>query len=359
MIIENGIKIQNIYYMLAYAFSILKNDGYEKLASEHFENTAYLLSAILAKGIAIQVKRGLGKEYIPITETLSTLRGKIDISQSIKGQTMLKKQLICSYDEFSANTKLNQILKTTVSILLRTKIKPQVKKDLKNLMMYFKDIDTLNPYTIDWNMRFNRNNQSYQMLISICYLVIKGLLQKDDKGDMKMQKFLDEQRMSRLYEKFILEYYKKHLPSDKYIVKSKEIEWNEDNNFFDFLPKMQSDIYIENKITGEILIIDAKFYTRNMATSQFGNKQTFHSNNLYQIFTYVKNKDRDNTGNVSGILLYAKTDEEVTPNAEFMMGGNKIEVRSLDLGGEFDDIQHKLNNILHKEFTLCKNTIYL
>ena len=343
MIVENGIRIQNIYYMLAYAFSVLKNDGYEKLASEDFENTADLLSAILAKGISIIVKRGLGKEYIPITEPLSALRGKIDIAQSIKGQTILKKQLVCSYDEFSVNTKLNQILKTTVNILLREEIKIDVKKDLKNLMMYFKDVDIINPYTIDWNIRFNRNNLSYQMLISICYLVIKGLLQKDDKGDMKMQKFLDERQMSRLYEKFILEYYKKYLPRDKYIVKSKEIEWNEDNNFFDFLPKMQSDIYIENKITGEILIIDAKFYTRSMATSQFGNKQTFHSNNLYQIFTYVKNKDRDNTGNVSGMLLYAKTDEGVAPDAEFIMGGNRMEVRSLDMAGEFKDIEKQLN----------------
>ncbi len=344
MITENGIRIQNIYYMLAYAFSILKNDGYEKLASEDFENTADLLSAILAKGIALQVKRGLGKEYIPITEPLATLRGKIDIAQSIKGQTMLRKQLVCSYDEFSVNTKLNQIIKTTVNILLREKIKTDVKKDLKNLMMYFKDVDTLNPYTIDWNIRFNRNNQSYQMLTSICYLVIKGLLQKDANGDMKMQKFLDEQRMSSLYEKFIFEYYKKHFSHIVDVTRS-HIEWQiEDGNLYlDLLPKMKSDIMLSTKDGSKILIIDAKYYSRSMAKSQFGNKQTFHSHNLYQIFTYVKNKDVNNTGNVSGMLLYAKTDEDVTPDAEFSMGGNRIEVRNLDLGGDFQLIKEQLD----------------
>ncbi len=349
MITENGIRIQNIYYMLAYAFSVLKNDGYEKLASEDFENTADLLSAILAKGIALQVKRGLGKEYIPITEPLATLREKIDIAHSIKGQTMLRKQLVCSYDEFSVNTKLNQIIKTTVNILLREKIKTQVKKDLKNLMMYFKDVDTLNPYTIDWNIRFNRNNQSYQMLTSICYLVIKGLLQKDANGDMKMQKFLDEQRMSRLYEKFILEYYKKHFPEFK--VSSSQIEWDieSDNEYVSFLPKMQSDIMISNGI--HTLIIDAKYYSRSMATSQFGNKQTFHSHNLYQIFTYVKNKDMDNKGNVSGMLLYAKTDEEVTPDAKFSMGGNRIEIRSLDLNRDFLEIENQLKVLVKRLFS--------
>lgn len=345
MITNNGIKIQNIYYMLAYAFSILKENGYEKLASEEFDNTADLLASILAKGLAIQVKRGLGKEYIPISEPLSTLRGKIDISQSIKGQTMLKKQLVCSYDEFSINTKYNQILKATVLVLLREDIKLPIKKELKNLMMYFKEVDTINLYTIDWNMRFHRHNASYQMLLSICYLVIKGLIQKNDKGDMKMQKFLDEKRMSRLYEKFILEYYKYHFPMLK--VSSSQIDWDveNENEYVSFLPKMQSDIMISTKDGSKVLIIDAKFYTRSMAISQFGNKQTFHSHNLYQIFTYVKNKDRNNSGNVNGMLLYAKTDEEVTPDAEFMMGDNRIMVKSLDLNKEFVTIKKQLNDL--------------
>lgn len=32
---------------------------------------------------------------------------------------------------------------------------------------------------INWQLRFNRNNQNYQMLINICWLIIKGLLQVD------------------------------------------------------------------------------------------------------------------------------------------------------------------------------------
>lgn len=49
------------------------------------------MAAILAKGIAVQIKQELGKEYIPQTEALSALRGKIDIAESLKMQTMLKK----------------------------------------------------------------------------------------------------------------------------------------------------------------------------------------------------------------------------------------------------------------------------
>ena len=87
------IPIQNVYYMLSYAFQVLNEQGYKNIATEQFNNTAELMAAILAKGIAVQIKRGLGKEYIPKTEPLSALRGNIDIAESIKTQTMLKKQI--------------------------------------------------------------------------------------------------------------------------------------------------------------------------------------------------------------------------------------------------------------------------
>ena len=98
------IPVQNVYYMLSYAFKVLNEQGYKRIATEEFNNTAELMAAILAKGIAVQLKRGLGKEYISQTEELSSLRGKIDIAESIKTQSMIRKKLICTYDDFSVNT---------------------------------------------------------------------------------------------------------------------------------------------------------------------------------------------------------------------------------------------------------------
>ena len=72
--------------MLSYAFQILKEHGYKNIETENFENTAELFAAILIKGVSLQVKRGLNQEYIAKTEPLSTIRGKVDITESIKGQ---------------------------------------------------------------------------------------------------------------------------------------------------------------------------------------------------------------------------------------------------------------------------------
>ena len=66
---------------------------------------------------------------------------------------------------------------------------------------------------------------------------------------------------------------------------------------------------------------------------------------MYQIFTYVKNQDVMGDGSVSGMLLYAKTDEDITPDQDFMMNGNRISVKTLDLNLEFADIVSQLNFI--------------
>lgn len=338
------IRIQNIYYMLSYAFQVLKEQGYTKCSSEEFENTADLLSAILAKGISVQIKRGLGKEYISVAEPLYSLRGKIDISESIKTQVIMKRQLICSYDDFSVNSYLNQIIKATVELLMHYDIARKQKKELRNLILYFKNVNEIDPFNIDWNIHYNRNNQTYQMLISVCYLIIKGLLQTDSQGNMRIQKFLDEQRMCRLYEKFILEYYKREFPNLQ--VSASQIQWQLDDGISTLLPIMQSDIMISDGL--KTLIIDAKYYSHTIQVQY--DSRTLHSNNLYQIFTYVKNQDVGNTGNVAGMLLYAKTDEDITPDCDFNMSGNKISVRTLDLNIDFNNIAAQLDKVVESYF---------
>ena len=116
------IPVQNIYHMLAYAFQILREQGYKSIATEEFHNVAELCAAILSKGISGQLKRGLGREYIEKTEALSTVHGRIDISESIRTQSIHKQQLVCTYDDFSVNSYLNRIIKTTMELLLRADI---------------------------------------------------------------------------------------------------------------------------------------------------------------------------------------------------------------------------------------------
>ncbi len=330
--------------MLAYAFSVLNKSEYRALATEDFDNAAELCAAILERGVSQQLKRGLGQEYVSRTEARSSLRGKIEVTESVKSQAVLRRQLVCSYDEFSVDTTMNRVIKATVALLVRSDISRARKKSLKKLMVFFADVRDIDLHTVDWNMRYDRNNRTYRMLMAVCWLVVKGLLQTQSDGSVRMMDFFDEQRMSRLYEKFILEYFRREHPQLR--ASASFIDWALDDGMSDGLPAMRSDITLSAR--GRVLIIDAKYYTSTMQT--YYEKKTVKSGNLYQIFAYVKNKQAaleragDDT-EVSGMLLYAATDEEVQPDATYRMSGNRISATTLDLDRPFEEIRAQLDGI--------------
>lgn len=368
-----AIPIENIYYMLSYYFKFdaLNNKIKNVNNTQKFETIADLTSQILIRGVNILSKRGFAKEYILCSEALSTLKGKIDISDSIKTMSFNKKRLICLYDNFSINFYLNRIIKTAICELLKFDIPKEIKerkeelkrkKELRKILHFFNEVETIEIHKINWNIQYNRNNQIYRILISVCHLFIKGLLISDLPKN-KENLFLNtanEKYMSTLYEKFILNYYASKF-KDEIKSTASQIDWaiedNNDNNDNDIknniemLPKMQTDIMltcmdktkIKNK--NKILIIDAKYYSKPLK-KQF-DKDKIDSNNLYQIFSYVKNKSLENTDyEVSGMLLYAKTNKNnIDINESYNMSGNKIIVRSLDLTCSFNDIAKQLNEI--------------
>lgn len=337
------IPIQNIYYMLAYAFRVLQKREYKKMATEPFHNTAELCAAILTIGIATQCKKGLYQTYQEQTELLSVFRGKIDINASLQAKSMWKKEMVCQYDTFSSNIYHNRILKSTILLLLKADITNARKKALRKYLIFFQNVDNIDIKQIDWHIPYHRNNQTYRMLLSICYLVVKGLLQSNANGTMTFMDFFDEQQMHRLYEKFVFTYYQQEFPQIK--VTASKIPWQVDDGFCKLLPTMQTDIMLS--YDKQCLIIDTKYYAHTLQM-RFDIKK-IHSQNLYQIFTYTKNKTTPEQ-EVSGMILYAKTDEQMQPNHVYHMSGTKISVKTLDLCCHFSEIAKQCNQIVYDHF---------
>lgn len=341
---DKGILIRNIFYMLTYAFQELRRNNYEKIAGEDFDNIYDLFAEILACGISCQLKQGLHRDYVQYNDTLSALKGKLDINSTIRNFISRKNKLGCEFDELSVDNKFNQILKATACILLKHKeVKPARKAALKKLMPYFADVSAIEIKNIKWNtMRFDRNCKTYRMLMYICYFVIDNMLLTTEKGEYIMNTFSDE-HMCRLYEKFILEYFKRHHPETK--ARAAQIDWNIDKetSTVSILPILQTDILLDLK--GRTLIIDAKYYGKTWQ-EHYG-KLTVHSHNLNQVFTYVMNYDCKLTGKVDGMLLYAKTQEEVVPDGKVNYNtGNTIYVKTLDLNQKFEGIKSQLDKLI-------------
>ena len=339
-------RVQNIYYMLAYAFQALYENGYRNVASEKFKNGLELLAEILCRGVSTQIKRGLNRQYLMWEEALSTPRGKIEVNASIKSLTLRKKQLVCTYDEFSMDTYPNRIIKTTLSVLLRSNLSPARKKELRKLVIFFDGVTLLDIHTINWNIPYDRNNQTYRMILAICQMLLMGMLQTEADGTVKVMEYLDDQSLAKLYEKFILGYYQREHPELK--AYAPQIKWAVDDDYVFQLPTMQTDIVLSDKHSGKTLIIDAKYYTHNMQMKAPYMTRTIHSGNLYQIFTYVKNWPARPDESVAGMLLYAETDDEVQPDNDYQICGNTISVKTLDLNCDFSLIAEQLDEIVKR-----------
>lgn len=345
--IDRSIVIQNVYVMLAYAFRAIKAKSISRVGRENFDNLHDLLAEILIRGMNSQIKRGLHQDYLSRTEELSTVRGRIDIAQTVNRRAHSRGRVVCNFDEYLPDTPHNQALKSAISLLIRRgNISRARQVSLRRLLPYLEDVALVPPTSVRWNeLHYHRANASYRLLLGVCELIVLGLLPNEDDGDMKLESWFSDEAMSTLYERFLREYFVLHHP--ELSPSAPLIDWAVSDGIasgLHQLPKMRTDLTLRKGANR--LIIDAKYYGKSMQTNRFSAKSTVNSANLYQILTYVKNEDIKQTGNVAGLLLYAKTDGFEQPELDVVVQGSRIGAQTLDLNKPWVEVRAQLDALV-------------
>lgn len=332
--------------MLAYAFTSLKTLGVQNVCTEEFEHIADLYAEILIKGITLQLKRGIARTYEEREEESACLRGKLLVNETLGRQTLRHGRVFCRHSEFSEDNTLNRILCATLEALAKTNIERDRKKRLLRLLQYFPHVMRIPLSRINWDIHYNRQNQNYRMLVGICRLVAQGLLQGQQEGDAALESFEHDGQMSRLYEKFLLNYYRTTFPQLK--VNARHIDWQIEEGDAMLLPTLRTDVTISNG--RKALIIDAKYY-EHILREYYGSEKHDRAN-LTQVLNYVDQLSHElgPAHEVSGMLLYAGTDETQCVNQEFVTCGKRIAIRILDLNTEFAEIERQLRDIVDHYF---------
>lgn len=336
-------KIRNIYYMLCFSFNknLLNLKDISTVGTESFNNIYNLFSIILCIMVRKQTKKGITKNYINELDEITTIKGKINISQTIKSNSLIKNRIYCDYDDFSENNPLNQIIKTTAYYLINSNyIGKATKKELKKTMIYFSNVEVVEISSINWKkLIYNRNNNSYKQIIVLCELILKGLIASDKKGKEKFKEFLDETALHRIYENFIREYYrKKGLPASK-----RKFKLTENEN--SIIGMAETDITLENET--DMLIIDAKFYDHILNEGRYEGSKIISRDNVNQVFTYVVKQKFDTNKKVKGMLLYAQTLNEPEEYAPAIIAGYEIKIKTLDLNKDWNHICETLDKIAY------------
>ncbi|WP_344737291.1 5-methylcytosine-specific restriction endonuclease system specificity protein McrC [Microbacterium awajiense] len=343
--IDRSIVIRNVYVMLAYAFRTMRTEGADRFATEKFDHLHDLLAEILALGVGTQVKRGLHRDYLAMSEELATVRGRINVGRTASARSITRGRVVCEFDEYEIDTPHNQALKAAITLLIRHGEVSTPRKDaLRRVLPYLDTVTSVAPTSIRWeSLTYHRSNASYRLLLGVCELTIRGLLPTESAGTARLASWLPDEKMNVLFERFLREYYAFHHP--ELSPGARIIPWDLDQPsiFGGQLPEMRTDVTLRS--ANRTIIIDAKYYGNTLQQGLSG-KETVHSGNLYQVLAYVKNEDRKRTGAVSGLLLYAQTEAIAQPDLDVIVQGNRIGAQTLDLNQSWESIAARLESVL-------------
>lgn len=352
---ESGkIPIQNIYYLLCYAWNRLEERDIVDVTGIDSTNLADLFARVLIGGVGHLFKRGFDRGYVEFIEDTRSLRGKLLFNPTIKRNLFIKAQVTCGFDELSYNVLHNQILKASIGALICIEnLDAELKNRLIGLYRKLHEIEDirLTPDCFS-RVQLNRNNAFYDFLLKICELIYDNLLASEDPGKSRFRDFLqDESKMARLFEDFVRNFYK--LEAAGYHVGREDIYWygkGMDDPSAAYLPKMVTDISIESE--NSKVVIDTKYYRD--ALQRYYDREKIHSQHIFQIFAYLKNLEIRGGVNqhCTGVLLYPTVDNDVHFSTPLDQNHNLI-VHTLNLNQDWKLIHKDLTELLTVSHKAC------
>lgn len=334
------VPIHNLFYLLSYANEM--PELIDSLADVDDELITYdFLVKRFNSEVRLMLSRGMVKNYVAAEKETSNISGRILINESMPSLMWRRSTIVCEKDEYTEDILVNQIVKRTLEKIYHT---PIVTKHLRRqCYLLWEEIPYVSGITLSerifTKIHFHRHNAHYKRIIHLAYLLFMLQLLSHKQGDWTLfTASLSDSELNRLFERFLFNFYKQK--QEKYKVHGEYFPWELEGNK-DFLPRMETDVSLTHKYKNEKIIIDAKFY-QNIFQTNF-NKESFHSHNMYQMFTYLQHQKEDQF--VRGILIYpynGRHIKEVYRYDDKMM----FEVMTVNLGAQWEQIEGELLKII-------------
>ncbi|BAZ52044.1 McrBC 5-methylcytosine restriction system component-like protein [Nostoc sp. NIES-4103] len=301
--INPKVPIQNLFGMLEYAYKLKSFRFLEGLMGcQSMEGFYSNLAHVLAHKILERCHKGLYRAYLPKTDQLAYIRGKLDVKQAIQKPWDVKVK--CYYEEHTADIAENQILAWTLHIIgHRGLCSEQVSSTVRKVYHTLQRTVTLQPYSAEdcIGRQYNRLNEDYRLLHYLCRFFLENTTPSYEKGKNTTLPFL--LNMDSLYEMFVAEWLKENLPPH-FTLKSQERISIGKNLYF----KTDLVLYETSNFTPRY-ILDTKYKKPSKPSSQ----------DIAQVVAYAVSKHCPEV-----ILIYPSS---LTNSLDLLVGN--IRVRSL------------------------------
>jgi 5-methylcytosine-specific restriction enzyme subunit McrC len=340
------IPIRNLFYLLSYVWDVDWEMEWSAIDAEKSGDALNLLTRILATSTDRIFRRGLDRGYKEVSEELYGVRGRIDIANTIKRNGFASGKLTCGYEELDYSVLHNQIIKTTLTKLIHTNALDKNLReeviDLAHRMRYIAPVE-LNQ-NIFSKVRFHSNLRSYRLPISVCRLIYDQLLPSQTTGQYEFVNITDE-KLFRIFEKFIFKFYEKHIDKTVYTgIKKERLGWQDtsfEGGIDDFLPSLETDVSLFNATNK--LVIECKFYESAIQTRTFGEankKNSFIATHINQLFVYLKNLEIKDKSILSGMIIYPENAEKI--DSTYNIQGHRVSIKTINLDATAQEINDQM-----------------
>ena len=218
--LQPKVPLSNLFRMWAVAYHLdvrfLSNLFHCQTVRQAYEH----LAGVLAQRVLNRAHNGLYRSYEPQQALLSTVRGRIDVTQAVRRPWRI--QLPCQFEENTYDNEDNQIVAWTLhhiagSGLCSPRTQPRVQQACRVLaggvsLHAFASRDCM-------GRSYHRLNQDYKMLHALCRFFLDDVNPTHLSGAHPMLPFLVD--MSMLFEQFVAAWLQQHTPA-QYAIKTQE-----------------------------------------------------------------------------------------------------------------------------------------
>lgn len=341
-----AIPIENIYYLFCYAWNRFGQAQSAEVGGTTSPDLPNLLARVLLNGTATILRRGLDGGYQLHQEDIATIKGRIELGATMQIRARSDRRVHCEFDEPSHDLLHNQIIKASLKRLSRAKtVDPDVSRELGRLAAKMSDVSDIRLEALAFaRVQLHRNNAHYGFLLNVAKLAFDCLLPTDGGEGYHFTDVLrDERKMAAVFEEFVRNFYRTEQSALK--VEPLTIAWDAypiSVTGAGRLPSMRADVFLRG--SERRIIIDTKYYASALQTYQ--GSESFHSGNLYQLFSYLKNAAGSDPsfGQAEGILLYPAAGIHLRET--FHIQGHSVTMATLDLMKPWRQVHEQLRELV-------------
>ena len=258
-----------------------KSSNLASLKTQNLPLLEIFISMFLCELEAL-VKKGIKSDYVALEENLNFLKGKLNINEQIKRNSIHKERFYVRYSEFLSDIKINRIIKTTLQFLYKKSNSSKNQQKIRELLFIFDEVLECEDYKNFFaKLVINRQVKHYEQTLLWCKIFLLGNSFTPHNGDDLALALLFD--MNALFESYVGNFIKKSFPgtilqhSEKYLVE-------EPKSF-----KLRPDIFLKGKF-----IADTKWKI-------ISSRDDISQADLYQLYAYGKKHECSNL-----YLIYPK-----------------------------------------------------